>query len=562
MHFSNFKFCMVACFLLSSYIQTNAQESNQHIFDSSVIPAKRLPQQNEFLNNTYNFPAKPRSQWEAGISVGSLTVNGDLPSIFPTLGFQAHIRKSFGYIFSLRISYLNGNAKGMMTQSSAVNTKNTAWLDNSVAGINGNLPLGKGYNASYRNPNGDVVPLSPTLNGGKAQSVFTNYKTHIQDLSLQGLLTLSNIRFHKQKTNISLYGGGGIGLTSYHTMVNALDESGNNYTALFNNVIAQFPGGADTRSEKKNLKKALKDGMDNTYETEAQADGKRHGKFGKNSIMPSATGVIGAAYRLSSRINIALEERHTLTKSDLLDGQQWQVHPVGDVSLSRDYDSYNFLSLGVNFNLGAKSVEPLWWLNPLDYAYSEINEPKHMKLPKPVLDDTDGDGITDQLDREPNTPSGCAVDSHGVTKDTDGDGVPDCKDKQLITPTDCQPVDADGVGKCPEPACCDSLKNNLANLSYNGNCPTDYQSISLTQLKLSNDAKASLAIIAQKLKDHPTCSITIVGYSAPNKKTQAFTVKKLDLIKNYLVENAGITAERVNTNVLIGDADVNKIDFQ
>jgi OOP family OmpA-OmpF porin len=48
-----------------------------------------------------------------------------------------------------------------------------------------------------------------------------------------------------------------------------------------------------------------------------------------------------------------------------------------------------------------------------------------MKLPKVVLPDGDGDGVTDQFDLEPNTPKGCPVDSHGVSKDTDGDGVPD-----------------------------------------------------------------------------------------------------------------------------------------
>jgi len=39
---------------------------------------------------------------------------------------------------------------------------------------------------------------------------------------------------------------------------------------------------------------------------------------------------------------------------------------------------------------------------------------KHMKLPKPVLDDSDGDGITDLEDKEPNTPSGNKVDKNGV----------------------------------------------------------------------------------------------------------------------------------------------------
>jgi hypothetical protein len=50
-----------------------------------------------------------------------------------------------------------------------------------------------------------------------------------------------------------------------------------------------------------------------------------------------------------------------------LDGQEWTENPWGDAAVSRDYDSYNMFSLGININLGSKSVEPLWWLNPLDW---------------------------------------------------------------------------------------------------------------------------------------------------------------------------------------------------
>ena len=111
-----------------------------------------------------------------------------------------------------------------------------------------------------------------------------------------------------------------------------------------------------------------------------------------------------------------------------------------------------------------KRVEPLYWINPNNYVYSELNKPTHMKLPKIVLPDADKDGVTDQFDLEPNTPAGAPVDSHGVSKDTDGDGVPDFKDKELLTAQKCFPVNADGIGNCPEPACCKEIRDMVSNM--------------------------------------------------------------------------------------------------
>ncbi|MGG9971330.1 alpha-2-macroglobulin family protein [Ferruginibacter sp. SUN002] len=47
------------------------------------------------------------------------------------------------------------------------------------------------------------------------------------------------------------------------------------------------------------------------------------------------------------------------------------------------------------------------------------DSPKHMKLPKPAMDDADGDGVADQLDKEPNTPRGLKVDANGVRVSSD-----------------------------------------------------------------------------------------------------------------------------------------------
>ncbi len=511
------------------------------VFDSSVISQKNMPQQNEFWNNTYNFPAKPRNMWEVGVSAGALTVSGDVPAKFPTLGFSAHVRKAFGYIFSLRLQYLNGNAKGMNWQPAANYGSNTPWV-------------AAGYIPLRRDDQGNL--------NTNAQNVFYNYKAHVQDLSLEGIFTLNNVRFHKQKTGFNLYGGAGLGFTWYHTKVNAKGADGNPYN--FASIVA--PTGGFVYDNRKAVTKALNALLDNTYESDAESENGRRPTLGSNTLKPSGTVILGVAYKLSKRINLALEDRHTFVKTDLLDGQRWQEHSRGDAVLTSDYDSYNYLSLGLNFNLGAKAVEPLWWLNPLDYAYSELNNPKHMKLPKPVFDDTDGDGVTDQLDREPNTPAGAPVDTHGVAKDTDGDGVPDYKDKQLITPTDCQPVDADGVGKCPDPACCKEINDKLNSGAYGDptkkDCATDYPSLTLKGVSLSADNKAMLSTVAGKLKDKPTCAITLTAYPKADKRSQSLADKKLEAVKNYLVEKLGISADRITTDKVIDGGDANTIDIK
>jgi outer membrane protein OmpA-like peptidoglycan-associated protein len=205
-----------------------------------------------------------------------------------------------------------------------------------------------------------------------------------------------------------------------------------------------------------------------------------------------------------------------------------------------------------------KSVEPLYWKNPLEFAYGELNAPKRMKMPKVVLDDNDGDGVTDQFDREPNTPAGAPVDSHGVSKDTDGDGVPDYKDKQLITPSECQPVDVNGVGKCPEPACCKNIVTVPVTCNI-GNIP----SVTFTKgsTKLSKEAEGLLASTADRLKNNPSCKLLITGYAQASKASQQLSWDRVNAIITFLTEKQGISADRLINKYGQEDGDVNAIDF-
>lgn len=81
-------------------------------------------------------------------------------------------------------------------------------------------------------------------------------------------------------------------------------------------------------------------------------------------------------------------------------------------------------TLGLNFYLGKKEQHADWYIAAEKYATKEelanqIGEIKNMLL------DSDGDGVPDYLDKEPNTPSGARVNSSGTTLDSDGDGTPD-----------------------------------------------------------------------------------------------------------------------------------------
>jgi outer membrane protein OmpA-like peptidoglycan-associated protein len=298
--------------------------------------------------------------------------------------------------------------------------------------------------------------------------------------------------------------------------------------------------------------------MDDSYETPAENHGDRRPKVFGNTYKTVGHVGAGIAFKLSNRLNLAIEDRFTFTNDDLYDGQRWAEQVPGSPVKTQNFDTYNMLSLGLNINLGSRATEPLWWLNPLDYAYSEIRNPRLMRLPTPVLPDSDGDGVTDQFDLE-ETPAGCPVDSHGVSLDTDGDGVPDCRDKELVTPTYCQPVDADGVGKCPCPEGCagvgaDACVNALGalpSISFSG-----------SGVALSNDSRSLLASVAARLRNNPECRIVVTGYCSSSKAEQQRSWDRVNAIINHMVEREGISADRFYFNYGQMGGDCNTVDLR
>jgi outer membrane protein OmpA-like peptidoglycan-associated protein len=494
--------------------------------DSSVVRSKDMDQYTKFKQGIENYPAKPRNQWELGIKTGLFNINGDVHSqLFTVPNVGIHIRKAFGYVFSARLEYVHGTAKGLNWEKSQGYVGKT--------GTDGN----------------------PWANAGYTQPVFYNYKTQVNDLSLEGIFSLNNIRFHKSKTGVNFYALIGGGAAIYDAKVNVKNGNSNyDFSSIQN-------GSWKTR---KDTKDAIKNLLDDSYETAAENFGDRRPKLFGQTLRPVMHVGAGVAFKLSNRINLAIEDRYTITNDDLLDGQRWAEQPgPGTAVLTSNWDTYNFASVGLNFNLGSKAVEPLWWQNPLDYAYQEIRKPKYMILPKPVLPDADGDGVTDQFDQE-QTPQGCPVDSHGVSLDTDGDGVPDCRDKEKVTPTMCQPVDADGVGKCPvqcpDSTCpgwqkvgqCEATLGALPSVTFTSDRSTT----------LTSDAQSLLASIAARLRNSPECKVVVTSYCSSTKAQQQRAWDRVNVIIKYMVEKEGISGDRFYWQIGQEGGDCNTVDFR
>ena len=280
---------------------------------------------------------------------------------------------------------------------------------------------------------------------------------------------------------------------------------------------------------------------------------------------------MGIKFKLTKMINLDLGYRMHFVDGDNLDGfAYWRVGQEHSSTLKKDKFSYTHL--GVEISLGKRSKDQLMFDNPAarlnNSLQTQINtlstKVDSLAAKQKNLEDSDGDSVADLYDKEPNTPAGCPVDAQGVLRDTDGDGVVDCKDKQLITPTECQPVDADGVGTCPDPACCKGRTGDEdGEGGLNGNCPSDYPSLTFrgNSIRLSGDIQATIATIATKMKTRPDCKIVIKGYSETSKSSQAVCQKRVDAIKMQLKEREGISADRITTNCEVGGGDKNIVEI-
>jgi len=174
--------------------------------------------------------------------------------------------------------------------------------------------------------------------------------------------------------------------------------------------------------------------------------------------------------------------------------------------------------------------------------------------------DSDGDGVTDDIDQCPGTPAGAPVDATGCPLYSDGDGVPDYLDKCPGTPTgvtvdaDGCPVDSDGDGvpdyldKCPNTA-------PGAKVDADG-CPPAGDTIAIVtninfdfdSARIRPDSEGKLARVVSILEDNPDIRVRIEGHTdstGPEKYNLGLSFRRAESVKNYLVGN-GIDPNRLS----------------
>jgi OOP family OmpA-OmpF porin len=139
--------------------------------------------------------------------------------------------------------------------------------------------------------------------------------------------------------------------------------------------------------------------------------------------------------------------------------------------------------------------------------------------------DSDGDGVTDDLDRCPDTPKGVIVDAKGCPLDSDGDGVADYLDKCPNTPKGAT-VDARGCW------------------TYAAVVMFDFDSA-----EIKSEAFPMLDEAVLILKENPEIKVEIDGHT-DNKGSAAYNMnlseRRAKSVMKYFVDK-GVEAERLTT---------------
>jgi OOP family OmpA-OmpF porin len=134
--------------------------------------------------------------------------------------------------------------------------------------------------------------------------------------------------------------------------------------------------------------------------------------------------------------------------------------------------------------------------------------------------DSDGDGVSDDMDRCSGTPAGAEVDTRGCALDSDGDGVRDYRDNCPNTPAGVV-VDSSG---CP-------VKDEVV-------LTVDRLGFAFDSAELDAASRAALDDAVAVIKSHSAVKLDVVGYtdsSGPEAYNLKLSKRRAQAAIDYLV---------------------------
>lgn len=276
--------------------------------------------------------------------------------------------------------------------------------------------------------------------------------------------------------------------------------------------------------------------------TNTEGSSKTAGKWDRNGSIYTREWVVptGLAihYEISPRIDLGLDfvinhvntEKLDLTASDLTDYAS-STGIFGFVKGDSKLDKWGYGAVGLTYKLGKNAVSSkngkydassgryhLRWADPkalvpppYNPTMSDADSIAKANMPKAVdprlYSDSDGDGVADLFDKEPNTPAGSVVSGAGVAIDID---------KYIF----------------------DAIKNNLPK----DECEALFSNIEFDTDKstIRRASQQNLDKVIELLNMRPNCRIVLVGHAdarASYGYNMNLSKRRVDAAKRYLTRN-------------------------
>lgn len=478
-----------------------------------------------------------KKAWSVGVFGGQPIVMGDVNINPMAYGYGLNIQKNLGHTLAIRANIVNGSAFG----------------------------------ADRKYANANMVDHNPALNGINNPAIdystnglttYMNYKMNFTESSFQLLYKFDFQDFRtteEPKASFFIFLGGGALL--FDTWTDQLDASGALHD--FNSIYTAYAAGTKTQSE---CKQAVIEMLDGDYETalegNPQGTAKSYETVVMNRVMlPVLNGGIGWRFRLSDRLDLALESKATYTANDILDGQRWTRTGTG---LTENTDIFMFTSIGLNIRLG--SSDNIYWFDNPSAEHYKVTLENRRKISL-LSSDVDNDGVSDYFDKDLNTPEGVKVDVNGMPIDSDNDGIPDYKDLDPFTDKGANvdstgvPVDTDHDG-VPDHKDLDNNTPEGMLVNFQGKPIGEKGSVSgisgsklgflpaiffdFDDASLKTESLAALVTIGQAMKYNPNTKLKVIGYT-DNTGSQEYNkrlgMKRAENVVNFIAMQ-GISKDR------------------